>query len=75
MTNYIETLLLKYDHPCPSKPQHSSHAHWVITYGAKEQLLPDTDTTSPPLPAAGVRRIQAIVGSLLYYAQAVNKNY
>ena len=49
------------------KPQHSPHAHREIVYGAKEQLLPDADT-SPPLNDAGIN----IVGSLLYYAQAVD---
>eukprot|EP00804_Cyclotella_cryptica_P014874 CCRYP_020376-RA/>CCRYP_020376-RA protein AED:0.41 eAED:0.41 QI:0/0/0/1/0/0/2/0/185 len=42
-----------------------------IIYGAKEQLLPDKDT-SPPLDAAGIKRTQGIVGSLLYYARAVD---
>ena len=71
MNDYIDTLLLKYNHPRPRKPQHSPHAHREIVYGAKEQLLPDADT-SPPLTAAGVKRIQGIVGSLLYYARAVD---
>jgi hypothetical protein len=35
MTNYIEKLLLKYNHPHPPKPQHSPHAHCEITYRAK----------------------------------------
>eukprot|EP00804_Cyclotella_cryptica_P018740 CCRYP_007222-RA/>CCRYP_007222-RA protein AED:0.44 eAED:0.44 QI:0/0/0/1/0/0/2/0/167 len=35
----------------------------------KEQLLLDKDT-SPPLDTAGIKRIQGIVGSLLYYARA-----
>eukprot|EP00804_Cyclotella_cryptica_P003594 CCRYP_002189-RA/>CCRYP_002189-RA protein AED:0.44 eAED:0.44 QI:0/-1/0/1/-1/1/1/0/141 len=37
----------------------------------KEQLLPDKDT-SPPLDAAGIKCIQGIVSSLLYYARAVD---
>eukprot|EP00804_Cyclotella_cryptica_P003921 CCRYP_016106-RA/>CCRYP_016106-RA protein AED:0.11 eAED:0.25 QI:0/0/0/1/0.2/0.16/6/0/1395 len=55
----------------PRKPQHAPHKHREIIYGAKEQLLPDNDT-SPPLDAAGIKRIQGIVGSLLYYARAVD---
>jgi hypothetical protein len=30
MNNYIEELLIKYDHPKPKKPQHSPHAHRKI---------------------------------------------
>jgi hypothetical protein len=71
MDTYISALLLKYDHPRPRKPQHAPHKHRDIIYGAKEQLLPDNDT-SPPLDAAGIKRIQGIVGSLLYYARAVD---
>jgi hypothetical protein len=71
MSNYIADLLLKFNHPPPKKPQHAPHAHREIVYGAKEQLLPDADA-SPPLDEAGVKRVQAIVGSLLYYARAVD---
>ena len=71
MTGYIADVLLKYNHTRPTKPQHAPHACRTITYGAREQLLPDKDT-SPPLSAAGIKRIQAIIGSLLYYARAVD---
>ncbi len=40
-------------------------------YGAQQQLVPNDDT-SPPLNTAGIKRIQGIVGSLLYYARAVD---
>ena len=71
MKDYITTLCIKYNHRTPAKAQHSPHTHCEIVYGAKEQLLPDTDNI-PPLDKAGIKRIQGIVGSLLYYAQAVN---
>eukprot|EP00804_Cyclotella_cryptica_P021966 CCRYP_000898-RA/>CCRYP_000898-RA protein AED:0.45 eAED:0.45 QI:0/0/0/1/0/0/2/0/185 len=71
MDSYITTLLLKYNHPLPGKPQHALHKHCEIIYGAKQQLLPDTDT-SPPLDAAGIKGIQGIVGSLLYYARVMD---
>ncbi len=71
MNNYINTLLIKYNHPRPKKPQHALHAHREIAYGAKEQLIPDADT-SPSLNEDGVKRVQGIVGSLLYYARAVD---
>ena len=67
MKGYIAVHLLKYDHAPLKKPQHLSHKHRDINYGTKMQLNPEDDT-SPPLDAAGVKRIQGIMGSLLYYA-------
>ena len=55
----------------PSKPQHSPHRHCEITYSAKQQLVPDEDT-SPTLDISGIRRIQGIVGALLYYGWLVD---
>ncbi len=71
MRDYINNLLLKYNHPKPCKPQNSPHKHQEIIYGAKEQFLPDNDT-SAPLDDKGIKRIQGINGSLLYYARAVD---
>jgi hypothetical protein len=71
MNGYIDEVLLKYNHKRPTKPQHAPHAHREIVFGAKLQLAPDDDT-SPPLDTAGIKRIQGIVGSLLYYARAVD---
>jgi len=71
MDEYIRELLLKYGHPMPKKPQHSPRQHTPITYGAKQQFSQEEDC-SPRLDDIGVKRIQGIVGGLLYYARAVN---
>ena len=42
-----------------------------MIYGAKAQLALEDDTT-PPLESQGKKRVQGIVGALLYYAQAVD---
>ena len=42
-----------------------------VIYGTKEQLAPEDDTT-PPLDSQGTKRVQGIVGALLYFAQAVD---
>jgi hypothetical protein len=47
------------------------HKCLPVTYGAKAQLTPDADT-SELLHEHRKRRIQEIVGLLLYYTQAVN---
>ena len=72
MKGYITKVLLKYGHPIPNKPQLSPHKHREVIYGAKEQLAPEDDTF-PPLDSQGTKRVQGIVGALLYYARAVEK--
>ena len=71
MKDYIDKVLLKYNHPFPKKPQLSPHKHQEISYGSKEQLSPEEDT-SPPLDIQGTKHVQGIVGALLYYARAVD---
>ena len=71
MDGYIDKLLIKYNHTIPTKPQLSPHRHREIVYGAKEQLTLEEDT-SPALNASSIKRVQAIVGALLYYARAVD---
>jgi hypothetical protein len=65
-------MLIKHDHPMPLKPQLSPHKHREIQYGSKAQQDMNEDT-SPPLNTYGIKRVQQIVGSLLYYARAVDK--
>ena len=68
---YIKKVLLKYYHLFPKKPQLSPHKHCKISYGTKEQLVPEEDI-SPPLDSQGTKHVQDIVGALLYYARAVD---
>ena len=71
MNGYIEKLQMKYGHPLPRKSQISPHKHCEVTYGAKEQLTPE-EYNIPPPDKEGTKRIQVIVGALLYYAIAVD---
>jgi hypothetical protein len=71
MPVYAIKNLTRYNHPPPLKPQHCPYTPNPIVYRKDNQALTLGDT-SPLLDAAGKRRIQQIVGSLLYYAQAVN---
>ena len=71
MDVYIAKVLLKYGHPIPKKLQLSPHKQREVIYGAKEKLDPEDDTT-PPLDSQGIKRVQGIVGALLYYARAVD---
>jgi hypothetical protein len=55
-----------------ARPSHvSPYACLPISYGAKSQLTPKSDT-STLLDDKCKHRIQEIVGSLLYYARAVD---
>ncbi len=71
MPDYIENLLIKFKHPWPTKPRCSPHKCLPIACNAKAQLIPETDT-SDLLNDHRKRRVQEIVGLLLYYAQAVD---
>jgi hypothetical protein len=71
MEDYVDTVLTKYNHQRPKKPILSPYKAVPISYGAKVQYTDDEDTTSP-LNDAGVKRVQGIVGALLYYAGAVD---
>ena len=67
MYGYITRVLLKYGHPRTSKPKLSLHKHREVIYGAKEQLTPEDNTTTP-LDSKGTKRIQGIFNALLYYS-------
>lgn len=71
MDGYIKNLLIKFKHPRPTKPCLSPYKCAPITYGAKIQLAPATGA-SQLLDDDRKHRIQEIVGSLLYYARAVD---
>jgi hypothetical protein len=71
MPRYIDNLLIKFKHPRPCKPRLSPYACLPISYGAKTHITLERDT-SELLDDSRKHQIQEIVGSLLYYARAVN---
>jgi hypothetical protein len=73
MQAYIDTLLLTLDWPKPQKPQLLPFIATHIAYGQKTQLTPEEDT-SAPLSTERLLQVQKIIGSLLYYARAVDNN-
>jgi hypothetical protein len=70
MPGYIVKALKKYQHPAPMAPQDTPYAAAPIQYSAKVQRV-NIDTTSPLSPAE-LKQVQDIVGTLLYYARAVD---
>jgi hypothetical protein len=71
MPGYVERALQQFQHPPPSKLEHSPHAWEKTNNGAKTQYATAPDT-SPALDIADTKGIQEVLGTLLYYGRAVN---
>ena len=67
---YIEIVLIWFNHKSPNKYQISPHKHREIHYGAKVQVAPE-EVDSPSLDAKGTKRVQDILGALIFYGWAV----
>jgi hypothetical protein len=67
MPGFIDKLLAQLEHGKPHKPQHSPHKAPPKIYGAAAQdpIPPDT---APTVDAKRIKRIQQIIGGILYYA-------
>ncbi len=71
MAKYVMKQMTNYGHVAPLKPQNCPYSPNPIKYGTDNQAPSPLDD-SPLLDAAGKKRVQQIVGSLLYYARAVD---
>ena len=71
MIIYIDDTLKRFHQPPPKKPQYQPHPQVKPNYGAKAQYTDNPDT-SPLLERIDIKFIQEVVGTLLYYARAVN---
>jgi hypothetical protein len=71
MPGYILKQLQQYKHATPTRPQHCPYAPQPKQYGSDAQRPLDPDT-SPPLSTDEIKHIQRVVGSILYYARAVD---
>jgi hypothetical protein len=63
MPGYLDKALHQFQHPEPTRPQHSPHAWVELSYGAKTQLTSPEDT-SAPLNQAGITHLQEVIGTL-----------
>jgi hypothetical protein len=70
MPGYVEKAFLKFQHTKPTKSVDAPYKHTSILYGAKQRYA--VEDTSPKLSDKEVTRVQNIVGTLLYYARAVD---
>ena len=71
MPGYIKTQLQRYKHKKPTRPQHSPHPVVPRRYGKSAQHPSPSDET-PTAVSNGILCVQQVVGSILYYARAVN---
>ena len=68
---FVKKALHKYQHPVPAKPQHAPAKSKPIQYGAKIQV--EEHDTSPALSPAGIKRIQDVVGTFVWYSRASDR--
>ena len=68
---YTQESLQKFQHPAPSRTQDAPHAWNQPVYGAAIQYADQPDD-SPLLPPKSINLVQHIIGTLLYYAIAVD---
>ncbi len=71
MPGYVEKALAQFGHQDPKHPQHQSHKHTIPTYGASIQYAKAEDK-SRPLAKDEKKYIQQVIGTFLYYRQAVD---
>ncbi len=71
MPGYIKKKLQEYSHIMPEKLQACPYSLEPKQFRTEAQAPLPADTT-PKLDAKGIKRVQQIVGSILYYARAVN---
>ena len=72
MRGYVQSAMHKFQHHPPRRRQHAPHPWIKPTYGQKQQFV--NEIQSPPLSKIETTRIQAIVGTFLYYARAIDDN-
>jgi hypothetical protein len=71
MPGCIDAALHCFQHTKPDRPKHSPHLWVQPTYGAPIQLAPLEDST-PKLDVPRITRLQQDIGTLLFYARAVD---
>ena len=71
MPGYIKKKLQEYGHIMPKRLQTCPYSPEPKQFGTKAQA-PLPANATPKLDAKGIQRVQQIVGSILYYARAVD---
>ena len=73
MPKYIRKLLDRLKHPSPNIPEYSPHEHYAIKFTKEgETQLTNVLDSTPILDKKQTKRIQSIVGALLYYGRSID---
>jgi hypothetical protein len=70
MPRYIERALTRFEHPTPTHKEHSPHPWTAPVYDSCQQYEQQDNT--PFIDAKNKLRLQEVLGTLLYYARAVD---
>jgi hypothetical protein len=70
MPGYIARVLQRFVNPKPERPEHSPYAWAAPVYGSQQQFA--TNDTSPAVNLKDTTCIQEVLGTLLYYARAID---
>jgi hypothetical protein len=71
MLGYLTKAMTCFKHETPNKIQTSPHHHIKVEYGAKKQYL-SNEEEPPALNKKETKYVQAVAGTFLYYARAVD---
>eukprot|EP00978_Attheya_sp_CCMP212_P018973 scaffold52559_cov64-Attheya_sp.AAC.4 len=74
MPGYIKKVLHKYKHEAPPKPRNSPYLIAPQKYGIGAQDTIPQDNT-PPASNADIKYVQGVVGSILFYARAIDMTF
>ncbi len=72
MPGYIIKQLHKYKHASPPRPQHCPYSSPEPKRYGNNAQRPLPEDTSPPLSKEEIKHVQRVIGSILYYARAIN---
>jgi hypothetical protein len=72
MPGYVQEALHKFQHKSPPRPVHAPHQWSQPVYGRTVQYAPPADDSDLLQTKSEITRIQSIVGTFLYYAQAID---
>ena len=72
MPGYIDAILNRFRHPRPIKPELAPHRYASRSFSATNAQAPIPDNDIACLDTSGVLRVQHVVGSILYYACAID---
>jgi hypothetical protein len=73
MPGYIKRALQRFGIKPPNRPQDAPHAWTKPVYG-KHPQLPTAEDTSPLLDPKDLKRLEELVGTLLYYGRAIDSS-